>query len=70
MIKRLFFLTRFQALDNQKIGLIEAMLRIGDWSHAKQLIDRLPHFSAVSHAPVAKALCDLVGSMIQPLYKE
>ncbi|XP_071787081.1 THO complex subunit 2-like isoform X1 [Asterias amurensis] len=59
-----------RALDNQKIGLIEAMLRIGDWSHAKQLIDRLPHFSAVSHAPVAKALCDLVGSMIQPLYKD
>ncbi|XP_038056507.1 THO complex subunit 2-like [Patiria miniata] len=56
--------------DNQKLGLIEAMLRIGDWSHAKQLMDRLPQYCAVANLPVASALCDLVGALIDPLYKQ
>ncbi|XP_022086856.1 THO complex subunit 2-like isoform X2 [Acanthaster planci] len=56
--------------DNQKLGLIEALLRIGDWSHAQKLIDRLPQYCAVAKRPVANALCDLVGALIDPLYKQ
>ncbi len=62
-------LSSLQPIDNQKLGLCEALLNLGDWDHAKQVIDRLPGHSAVSNQQIAKALCLLVSKLIDPLYR-
>ncbi len=54
--------------NNQKLGLCEALLKLGDWDHAKQILERLPPFLAVSHTPLAKALAGMVSYMIEPVY--
>ncbi|XP_071489382.1 THO complex subunit 2-like [Diadema antillarum] len=59
-----------QVIDNQKIGLCEALLNLGDWTHAKKLLSKLPDFAATSQPSVASALCKLVESLLQPLYKK
>ncbi|XP_023240827.1 THO complex subunit 2-like [Centruroides sculpturatus] len=56
--------------DNQKLGLCEALLEVGDWEHAHQLISCLPEFYAVSHAEIAKSLCSLIHVIIEPLYRK
>uniref|UniRef100_A0A8C5SMC2 THO complex subunit 2 n=1 Tax=Laticauda laticaudata TaxID=8630 RepID=A0A8C5SMC2_LATLA len=55
--------------DNQKLGLLEAMLKIGDWQHAQSIMDQMPPFYATSHKPIALALCQLLHVMIEPLYR-
>ncbi|XP_030836802.1 THO complex subunit 2 isoform X1 [Strongylocentrotus purpuratus] len=59
-----------QVMDNQKIGLCESMILIGDWVHAKKLLDKLPEYGTTSNPTVAKALCNLIESLLQPLYKK
>ena len=49
--------------------MVEALLHIGDWVHARALIDRLPPFFAVSHQPVAEAICRVLHHIIEPIYK-
>ncbi|XP_047462426.1 THO complex subunit 2 [Mugil cephalus] len=55
--------------DNQKLGLLEALLRIGDWHHAQSIMDQMPSFYATSHKAIALALCQLVHLTIEPLYR-
>ncbi|KAH0631033.1 hypothetical protein JD844_004521 [Phrynosoma platyrhinos] len=55
--------------DNQKLGLLEAMLKIGDWQHAQSIMDQMPPFYATSHKSIAVALCQLLHVMIEPLYR-
>uniref|UniRef100_A0A8D0CBS1 THO complex subunit 2 n=1 Tax=Salvator merianae TaxID=96440 RepID=A0A8D0CBS1_SALMN len=55
--------------DNQKLGLLEAMLKIGDWQHAQSIMDQMPLFYTTSHKPIAVALCQLLHVMIEPLYR-
>ncbi|KAF7244895.1 THO complex subunit 2 [Varanus komodoensis] len=55
--------------DNQKLGLLEGMLKIGDWQHAQSIMDQMPPFYATSHKPIAVALCQLLHVMIEPLYR-
>ncbi|TRY73857.1 hypothetical protein TCAL_01902 [Tigriopus californicus] len=55
---------------NQKLGLIEAFLRVGAWTHAEKLMNRLPPYFAVSQEPIAKALQRLVHLTIQPLVQK
>ncbi|OXB75785.1 UNVERIFIED_CONTAM: hypothetical protein H355_012294 [Colinus virginianus] len=55
--------------DNQKLGLLEALLKIGDWQHAQSIMDQMPLFYATSHKPIALALCQLVHVTIEPLYR-
>ncbi|XP_069468772.1 THO complex subunit 2 isoform X2 [Ambystoma mexicanum] len=55
--------------DNQKLGLLEALLRIGDWQHAQSIMDQMPPFYATSHKPISLALCELIHVMIDPLYR-
>uniref|UniRef100_W5NBA9 THO complex subunit 2 n=1 Tax=Lepisosteus oculatus TaxID=7918 RepID=W5NBA9_LEPOC len=55
--------------DNQKLGLLEALLRIGDWQHAQSIMDQMPSFYATSHKPIAVALCQLLHFTIEPLYR-
>lgn len=41
---------------NQKLGLCEALLDIGDWYNAQLLMKQLPEHYAVEHQPIAMAL--------------
>ncbi|KAI0218636.1 THO complex subunit 2 [Lamellibrachia satsuma] len=58
-----------QNTRNQKLGVVEALLHIGDWEQACALINRLPPFFAVAHQPVAEAICKVIHHIIEPLYK-
>nr|XP_054586569.1 THO complex subunit 2 isoform X1 [Nothobranchius furzeri]XP_054586570.1 THO complex subunit 2 isoform X1 [Nothobranchius furzeri]XP_054586571.1 THO complex subunit 2 isoform X1 [Nothobranchius furzeri] len=55
--------------DNQKLGLLEALLRIGDWHHAQIIMNQMPSFYASSHKAIALALCQLVHLTVEPLYR-
>lgn len=55
---------------NQKLGLCEALLSIGDWGNARKLIERLPEHYALCFQPLAAALCKLIHYIIEPVYRE
>uniref|UniRef100_A0A4W4EML8 THO complex subunit 2 n=1 Tax=Electrophorus electricus TaxID=8005 RepID=A0A4W4EML8_ELEEL len=55
--------------DNQKLGLLEALLRIGDWQHAQSIMEQMPSFYATSHKAIAIALCQLLHLLVEPLYR-
>ncbi|XP_042196497.1 THO complex subunit 2 isoform X1 [Callorhinchus milii] len=55
--------------DNQKLGLLEALLKIGDWYHAQCIMDQMPPFYATSHKPIALALCQLIHVITEALYR-
>ncbi|XP_076148464.1 THO complex subunit 2 [Alosa pseudoharengus] len=55
--------------NNQKLGLLEALLRIGDWQHAQSIMEQMPAFYATSHRAIALALCQLLHILIEPLYR-
>ena len=67
--KKLNFANIFQA-TNQKFGLCEALLRVGDWTHAQELINKFSPNHMISHKPIAAALCHLISYVIDPLYKK
>ncbi|XP_017775974.1 PREDICTED: THO complex subunit 2 isoform X2 [Nicrophorus vespilloides] len=54
---------------NQKLNLCEALLTVGDWETAQLLIGRLPEHYAVNQEPIAKALCNLLHNVIEPVYR-
>ncbi|XP_025831929.1 THO complex subunit 2 [Agrilus planipennis] len=56
--------------NNQKLCLCEALLEIGDWNNAALIIRRLPEHYALEYQPVAKALCNLLNYIIEPVYRE
>ncbi|XP_062856432.1 THO complex subunit 2 isoform X2 [Trichomycterus rosablanca] len=56
--------------DNQKLGLLEALLRIGDWQHAQSIMEQMPPFYATSHKAIAVALCQLLHLTMAPLYRK
>ncbi|VDP05178.1 unnamed protein product [Soboliphyme baturini] len=53
---------------NQKLELLCALLEIGEWKHAKALLDRLPEFYAVRNPIVATLLCRFVDYLIADFY--
>ncbi|KAI5104965.1 THO complex subunit 2 isoform X1 [Silurus meridionalis] len=55
--------------NNQKLGLLEALLQIGDWQHAQSIMEQMPPFYATSHKSIAVALCQLLHLIIEPLYR-
>uniref|UniRef100_A0A8B9LTV3 THO complex subunit 2 n=1 Tax=Astyanax mexicanus TaxID=7994 RepID=A0A8B9LTV3_ASTMX len=55
--------------DNQKLGLLEALLRIGDWHHAQNIMEQMPAYYATSHKAIAIALCQLLHLILEPLYR-
>lgn len=65
----LFFHLSFQPPNNQKLGLLEALLQIGDWQHAQSIMEQMPPFYATSHKSIAVALCQLVHLIVEPLYR-
>lgn len=66
---KLFAFFFLQAPDNQKFGVCEALLMVGGWDQARSVLERLPQFAAVSHPPISKALCKLIHTTIEPLYR-
>ncbi|KAF2879485.1 hypothetical protein ILUMI_26680 [Ignelater luminosus] len=54
---------------NQKLGVCEALLDIGDWNNAQLIIKRLPEHFALDHQPVALALCRLLHYIVEPVYR-
>lgn len=55
---------------NQKFGLCEALIHVGDWVHAEQLCKKLPDHCAMAQPPIALALCEILHSLIEPLYRK
>lgn len=55
--------------NNQKFGLCEALLSIGDWFNASKLISKLPDKCATSNESLARALCNLINIIIEPVYR-
>jgi THO complex subunit 2 len=56
--------------NNQKFGLCEALLTIGDWFNASKLMNKLPEKCATSNESLARALCDLLHIIIEPVYRQ
>ncbi|GAB0096451.1 THO complex subunit 2 [Sergentomyia squamirostris] len=54
--------------NNQKFGLCEALLSVGDWITAQQLMKKLPEQCAIVHEQIARALCKLIHAIIEPVY--
>lgn len=54
---------------NQKFGLCEALLTIGDWLNASKLMSKLPDKCATSHEILAKTLCELIHITMEPVYR-
>lgn len=55
--------------SNQKLGVCEALLNIGDWENALLIIKRLPEHFALDHEPVGLALCRLLQYIVEPVYR-
>uniref|UniRef100_A0A1B6BZM5 THO complex subunit 2 n=4 Tax=Clastoptera arizonana TaxID=38151 RepID=A0A1B6BZM5_9HEMI len=55
---------------NQKFNLCEALLTIGDWNNALCLCKKLPDHCAMEQPAVAIALCKLIHSLIEPIYRK
>ena len=55
--------------NNQKFGLLEALIKVGDWSHAQKILNQLPTYFATAQPDVARELCGLVHILIDPVYQ-
>uniref|UniRef100_A0A8D8ZLW5 THO complex subunit 2 n=1 Tax=Cacopsylla melanoneura TaxID=428564 RepID=A0A8D8ZLW5_9HEMI len=55
---------------NQKFGLAEAMLQIGDWNTFIKMSDKLVDYCLVDQPPIGLALCNLISRMIEPVYRK
>ncbi|KAK3866040.1 hypothetical protein Pcinc_028398 [Petrolisthes cinctipes] len=56
--------------SNQKIQLCIALLKVGAWEHFQEVSRRFPDYCLVSCPPVSQALCNLVHSIIEPIYRK
>ena len=54
---------------NQKLGLCHALLELGDWGGATNLMKLLPPLLPVWSLPVTKSICSLVHLSIEPIYR-
>ena len=55
---------------NQRLGLLQGLLRVRCWKWAKVLFAQLESMgvNACLHLPVAQALCSLLHAVVGPLY--
>lgn len=56
--------------NNQKFGLCEAVISLGDWETAESLIKYFPEHYAVQQEPIALAICKLLHHIVEPVYRE
>lgn len=54
---------------NQKWGLCEALLVVGDWKTAEMCLNKLPEHSVIDNEPIALALCNLIHQIIEPIHR-
>lgn len=66
----ILFVFFLKIVENQKLSLLLALLDIGEWNHAKYLLDRMPEFYALKYPDVARALCRLIDRTIDDLYQK
>ena len=43
--------------NNQKFGLLEALIKVGAWSHAEKLLCQLPTYYATAQPGISRQLC-------------
>jgi THO complex subunit 2 len=55
---------------NQKFGLCEALCRVGAWTIAQKLFSRIPETCLMSQPSIALALCELLHTLIEPVYRK
>ncbi|XP_052852887.1 THO complex subunit 2 [Drosophila gunungcola] len=53
---------------NQKFGLCEALLKVGDWENAYKIIQKLPEQAVVLQEPIARAIADLIHLSVESVY--
>ncbi|CAH8559656.1 unnamed protein product [Schistosoma guineensis] len=56
--------------NNQKLELCAAMVRLGDWTNAQRLLERLPGYWATTYEPLTRDICNLLHCLIEPLYNK
>eukprot|EP00090_Calanus_glacialis_P000154 TRINITY_DN1009_c0_g1_i2.p1 TRINITY_DN1009_c0_g1~~TRINITY_DN1009_c0_g1_i2.p1 ORF type:complete len:1411 (-),score=541.96 TRINITY_DN1009_c0_g1_i2:289-4521(-) len=55
--------------NNQKFGLLEALIKVGDWTHAEKLLCQLPTYYATAQPGISKQLCKLIHILLDPVYQ-
>merc|ERR1719347_549001 len=55
--------------NNQKFGLLEALLKVGAWGHAEKLLCQLPTYYATAQYGISKQLCKLIHIIMDPVYQ-
>ena len=55
---------------NQKFGLLKALLDVGAWNHAENVIARLPTYSAVAQPQIAMSLANLLHITMAPVHEK
>ncbi|XP_030383564.1 THO complex subunit 2 [Scaptodrosophila lebanonensis] len=53
---------------NQKFGLCEALLKVGDWENAYKIIQKLPEQAIVVQEPIARAIAELIHLSVEQVY--
>ena len=43
--------------NNQKFGLLEALIKVGAWNHAEKILCQLPTYYATAQPGISKQLC-------------
>ena len=56
--------------NNQKFGLLEALLKVGAWTEANKILCQLPTYFATSQPGISWELCNLVQVLIDPVYHQ
>ena len=58
--------------DNQKLGVIEQLIVMGDWKNANELINELPVPASyvLDYSDINFNFCRLIHHLIEPLYKK
>lgn len=55
--------------DNQKFGLLEALIKVGAWNHAEKLLCQLPTYYATAQPGISRQLCKLIHILVDPVYR-
>jgi THO complex subunit 2 len=55
---------------NQKFGLARALVTLGNWETAHEIIERYPQFCAVSDPSMAKAITKRCHQIVEPLFRK
>lgn len=53
---------------NQKLGLLQGLLAVGDWFHARILLKKLSGLDPVFYPPICLALCRAIDRSLHPSY--